>query len=637
MMMYNDEIDQIGLTSYFAAEPSHNMKNDEDFWLTKIQPDFFTPAVSGMDVAFTYGSGFFDLPPGYSERFAIACLFGNDFDDIIRNKRTMQRIYDADYDFAKPPLNSNLTAIAGNNKVYLNWTNRAEDSRDPIYGNDFGLYKIYRSSDPHFNDIKTITDAFGNPILWEPIVQFDYKDGLVGAHPIALQELGVSYDMGSDTGLRHSYVDTDVVNGRTYYYAVVSVDKGYDIDFFERGLTDKMDLSPISPTESSKIIEVDLLGNVLFMSANVAVVTPTGPAAGVDEPELAMHLTHLSGPATGSIMIELTVPDSIKDENYQITFTDTTVALITNSFTLTQMSTGDTVLSGNADFNDPALEMMIIDGFKIFFDNVDEPEINTVKWQGNSNLQIDISKTAVGIPVDFEIELFDEIVDISFSPVPSFRKPVKFKIWNLTDSLQMEFMFIDWEPGVGDTSGVGPDSTISKGDILTLIASRTGNNAITGWKLEFDVPSGQFPVSPKPGEKLKVTTLKPFSSSDVYEFSMQGWKSAINLHSALDDIYVVPDPYVAVNVLEPKQPAALTGRGERRVEFVNLPQRCTIRIFTVSGKLVKTIKHDVDFKKGREPWDLLTKDGIEVAYGIYFYHVDAGKNGEKIGRFAVIK
>ncbi len=633
----NDEIDQIGLTSYFAAEPSHNMKNDEDFWLTKIQPDFFTPAVSGMDVAFTYGSGFFDLPPGYSERFAIACLFGNDFDDIIRNKRTMQRIYDADYDFAKPPLNSNLTAIAGNNKVYLNWTNRAEDSRDPIYGNDFGLYKIYRSSDPHFNDIKTITDAFGNPILWEPIVQFDYKDGLVGAHPIALQELGVSYDMGSDTGLRHSYVDTDVVNGRTYYYAVVSVDKGYDIDFFERGLTDKMDLSPISPTESSKIIEVDLLGNVLFMSANVAVVTPTGPAAGVDEPELAMHLTHLSGPATGSIMIELTVPDSIKDENYQITFTDTTVALITNSFTLTQMSTGDTVLSGNADFNDPALEMMIIDGFKIFFDNVDEPEINTVKWQGNSNLQIDISKTAVGIPVDFEIELFDEIVDISFSPVPSFRKPVKFKIWNLTDSLQMEFMFIDWEPGVGDTSGVGPDSTISKGDILTLIASRTGNNAITGWKLEFDVPSGQFPVSPKPGEKLKVTTLKPFSSSDVYEFSMQGWKSAINLHSALDDIYVVPDPYVAVNVLEPKQPAALTGRGERRVEFVNLPQRCTIRIFTVSGKLVKTIKHDVDFKKGREPWDLLTKDGIEVAYGIYFYHVDAGKNGEKIGRFAVIK
>ena len=633
----NDEIDQIGLTSYFAAEPSHNMKDDEDFWQTKVQPGFFTPSISGVDVAFTYGSGFFELSPGFSERFAIACLFGNDFDDIIRNKRTMQRIYDADYDFTKPPINSTLTAIAGDNKVYLIWMDQAEDSRDPIYGADFGLYNIYRSSDPHFNDIKTITDAFGNPILWEPIAQFDYKDGLVGAHPIPLQDLGVSYDMGSDTGLRHSYVDTDVVNGRTYYYAVVSVDKGYDQDFYERGLSTKQDLSPISPTESSKIIEVDLLGNIAFMDANVAIVTPTGPAAGVDLPALTKALTHLTGPATGSIMIELTVPDSVKNEDYQITFTDTTVEHLTTSFTLTKIGTGDTVLSRNANFDDSVLEMTIIDGFKIFFDNNDEPEINTVNWQGNSNLQIDISKTSVGIPIDFEIEFFDEFVATSFSPVSSFRIPVKFKIWNLTDSVEVEFMFIDWEPDLGDTSSVGPDSTISSGDILTLIAARSGNNVISGWKLEFDVPSGELPVSPKPGEKLQVTTLKPFSSSDVYEFSMQGWKSAIDLHSALDDIYVVPDPYVVVNVLEPRQPTALTGRGERRVEFVNLPQRCTIRIFTVSGKLVKTIAHEVDFKNGREPWDLLTKDGIEVAYGIYFYHVDAGKYGEKIGRFAVIK
>jgi hypothetical protein len=443
--------------------------------------------------------------------------------------------------------------------------------------------------------------------------------------------------MGSDTGLRHSYVDTDVVNGRTYYYAVVSVDKGYDQDFYERGLSTKQDLSPISPTESSKIIEVDLLGNIAFMDPNVATVTPTGPAAGVDSPALTMGLTHLTGPATGSIMIELTVPDSVKNEDYQITFTDTTVEHLTTSFTLTKIGTGDTVLSRNANFDDSVLEMTIIDGFKIFFDNNDEPEINTVNWQGNSNLQIDISKTSVGIPIDFEIEFFDEFVATSFSPVSSFRIPVKFKIWNLTDSVEVEFMFIDWEPDLGDTSSVGPDSTISSGDILTLIAARSGNNVISGWKLEFDVPSGELPVSPKPGEKLQVTTFKPFSSSDVYEFSMQGWKSAIDLHSALDDIYVVPDPYVVVNVLEPRQPTALTGRGERRVEFVNLPQRCTIRIFTVSGKLVKTIAHEVDFKNGREPWDLLTKDGIEVAYGIYFYHVDAGKYGEKIGRFAVIK
>ncbi len=633
----NDEIDQIGLTSYFAAEPSHSMGNDEDFWLTKITPGLFTEAIMGVDVAFTYGTGFFKLPSGSSERFAIACLFGNDFDDIIRNKRTMQRIYDADYDFAKPPVNSTLTAVAGDGRVYLSWTDQGERSRDPIYGADFGLYKLYRSSDPYFNDIKTITDAFGNPVLWEPLAQFDLKDGLVGAHPIALQDLGVSYDMGRDTGLRHSYVDTTAINGRTYYYAIVSVDKGYDTDFYDRGLSSKQAVSSISPSESSKIVEVDMLGNATFMGRNVAQVTPTGPAAGVEPPTVAAGIIHLSGPATGSIMVELTEPDSVKSHDYQITFADTTVERLTTDFTVTNLSTGDTVLSWNADFDDLELEMTIVDGFKIFLDNDAEPEISTVAWHGNSNLSVDISKTAVAMPVDFEIEIFDEYVDTSFSTLSKWQQPVKFKIWNVTDSLQMEFSFNDWKPSPGDTSGVGPDSSISRGDRLTLIAERSGKNVIETWKLEFDVPTGEVPISPQPGEKLRVTTLKPFGSNDVYQFSMQGWEFAAQSQSVLDDIYVVPDPYVAVNVLEPKQPTGLTGRGERRVEFVNLPELCTIRIFTVSGKLVRTIEHQAPFYKGREPWNLLTKDGLEVAFGIYFYQVDAGELGQKIGRFAVIK
>ena len=32
-----------------------------------------------------------------------------------------------------------------------------------------------------------------------------------------------------DTGLQHSYVDRDVVNGQRYYYAVVSYDYGGDL------------------------------------------------------------------------------------------------------------------------------------------------------------------------------------------------------------------------------------------------------------------------------------------------------------------------------------------------------------------------------------------------------------------------
>ena len=40
---------------------------------------------------------------------------------------------------------------------------------------------------------------------------------------------GIKYYLGNETGLVHSYIDTDVVNGQRYYYAVVSYDYGGDL------------------------------------------------------------------------------------------------------------------------------------------------------------------------------------------------------------------------------------------------------------------------------------------------------------------------------------------------------------------------------------------------------------------------
>jgi hypothetical protein len=40
---------------------------------------------------------------------------------------------------------------------------------------------------------------------------------------------------------------------------------------------------------------------------------------------------------------------------------------------------------------------------------------------------------------------------------------------------------------------------------------------------------------------------------------------------------------------------------------------------------------------GLHAWDLLTKDDLDAAPGVYIYHVEAPGIGEKIGRFALIK
>ena len=630
----NDEIDQIGLTSFTSGGTGGIFvpQNDEDYWQTRIVPGEFTDAAGGFDISFTYGSGFFAIQPGATESFAIASLFGNDFDDILRNKRTMQRIYDADFDFIKPPINPTLKAIAGDGKVFLVWDDTAERSRDPIYGNDFGLYKIYRSTDPFFNSIKTITDAFGNALLWEPIAQFDLVDGLVGPHPIPLEGLGVSYDMGNDTGLRHSYIDSTVDNGRTYYYAVVSVDKGYDTDFFDRGISEKENLESISPTESGKGIEVDILGNVISKERNVAVVVPREPAAGHQPPEIESSVRQVEGVATGIVTVAIVDPEKVKSNTYEIFFTDdSTLEHLTTEFTIFNKTTGDTLLSGSADqFDSGELEKTLIDGLNFVFDNDTVAEISSTEWTGESNLTVKAGVPTLNVPIDFEIRFFSDFADTSYSPFSRFQIPVKFQVWNITDDVKMEFLFAESDSGI--------DSTISSGDELILIAERRGRNVVSTWILDFDVTIGLEPVLPKPGDKLIVKTSKPFSSRDVYEFTTREWENnATQKENVLDNIFVVPDPYVAANALERKQAASLTGRGERRIDFVNLPIECTIRIFTVSGQLVKIIEHEGFRDNGRESWDLTTRDGLEVAYGVYFFHIEAHGIGQKLGKFAIIK
>ena len=83
---------------------------------------------------------------------------------------------------------------------------------------------------------------------------------------------------------------------------------------------------------------------------------------------------------------------------------------------------------------------------------------------------------------------------------------------------------------------------------------------------------------------------------------------------------------------------ALRGlRARRAADRVPGPaRRCTIRIYTVRGELVQTLDHDGS-NDGYVAWDLRTKDNLDVAPGLYIFHVDGGDSGSSIGKFAIIK
>ena len=63
---------------------------------------------------------------------------------------------------------------------------RQSGPKDPVYGQDFEAYYVYKSTDPTFEAIKTISDAYGNPLLFKPVAIYDLKDGLKGIHPVRL-------------------------------------------------------------------------------------------------------------------------------------------------------------------------------------------------------------------------------------------------------------------------------------------------------------------------------------------------------------------------------------------------------------------------------------------------------------------
>ena len=154
------------------------------------------------------------------------------------------------------------------------------------------------------------------------------------------------------------------------------------------------------------------------------------------------------------------------------------------------------------------------------------------------------------------------------------------------------------------------------------------------------VPQEGGSSNPQAGDTLDVITIKPFTRQDILEFEFLADNlarvDADSASRALDDVFVYPNPYIGTHAFEPA-PTQARPQQERVLYFTNLPARCTLRIFTISGFLVNEIDINNSIDNGTYQWNMRTKDNLEIAYGIYYYHVDAGDVGETTGKFAVIK
>ena len=697
-----DESDMVGLTGFSSpAFSGTTIADDQRVYDDFLQPGVFDSAnaTQSGDYVFIYSSGPISLPAGETRRFSIALLIGEDYDDLTLNAITSQDIYERNYQFAKPPDKPTITAVPGDERITLYWDHVAEESLDPISEEyDFEGYVIYRSTHPQFLDQQTITDANGSKFLFEPLkmfngapARFDLDNDYFGMSSVVYPGRGAYYTLGDNTGLVHSYVDSNnVLNGQTYYYAVVSYDHGSE------------ELQ-IPPSECSKTITLNPTTNELIIDVNTIRIVPSAPAIGLVRGTIKDNLIeHRAGITTGEITLDIVDYYSLENENqFEITFRESptrysikdlmpiedqvvisieqyrqlsyqnidlesvqvydvngNIFVIDQDYEiLDEMGkikgiAGGSITDGNTYtvsylyypiVNSKAVSLEetnpIVDGIKVTVQDVELAlNVENTKWSISSSCSWSPEVIPFNgadqfmYPGAYEVRFFDEIVDTSSTTLhPSFGiSRMNFEVWDVTPGripMQEEVTIIE--------EGNNPDSLWSPGDRAIIM---DGEPLGGKWEFTFFLPDSGDTISAGAGDVFFIDTHRPFAESDTLLFTTVASQYDKTVASGkLDSIYVVPNPYVVTNVLEQLDLQNPMDRGPRKIYFTNLPKECTISIYTVSGDLVETLEHNSDIENSQEHWDLTTKDNFPLAYGVYLYHVDAPGIGEKLGRFAVIK
>lgn len=109
-------------------------------------------------------------------------------------------------------------------------------------------------------------------------------------------------------------------------------------------------------------------------------------------------------------------------------------------------------------------------------------------------------------------------------------------------------------------------------------------------------------------------------------------------------VYIYPNPYCLDAGyrrlgFEGRTHDDLPADKVRAVHFANLPPRCTIKIFSLDGDLVRKIEHDLDPSdpnSSHDQWNLINRNYQRVVSGLYYWTVESPDGQTQIGKLAVI-
>jgi len=636
--------------------------------------------LAGDGINFIISSGPHQIKTDSSVTITIGLIMGDageipdspDTTDLMNNVRMANKMYDLYFQGSGPPDPPVVTAVPGDGEATLFWNSDPSESSVDVLKNikDFEGYKIFRSTDLGLTWGDPVTDAYGIQVGWVPIATFDYSyeedTTRYGVDVSGLDPLYPQF-LGTNSGLIHTFTDVNLINGLEYWYCVTSYDKGNQHP-------DSLEQSYLYP-----------LGSSVFEPHTVSVIPGGKPINFSDAVVPGGQLEPNGGVCNGIVKVEIADPTEITGHGYKVTFSDSALYIdgedttFGMGFTLVDTTEMDTLYDKYIFSDGTGDNLPVVDGFRITVQNTPlgikefgwtkvSTDTSTFDWRYKSVdpssgmlVQEDVSSyDDWRLTVDYASEDSVKWLDLFSGTEQTEKQHVPVRIEIINDPENPE--------DVTSTSWLGEFAVSAPDDYRSGYYSPTGWDLIPGGKgftpasigwyekhvdvLIFESISTNYLIlftnnkpdssfnkdgdleviealAPSDGDEFTIRTYKPFREEIFYTFGTTAMlETSITDSNPLKNIRVVPDPYIVTNIWE-------TSEFGKKLKFNNLPDQCTIRIYTLAGDFIEEIEHDAP--TDYEFWNMRTKNDQYIAPGVYLFHAETPNGDEKIGRFLVIK
>lgn len=641
-----------------------------------------------QDIRLVLSSGPFTMEPQDTQEVVVGIVLSQGSDNINsvkalkRTDGTAQFAYNNDFELPAAPPSPEVTDVSGDQEIDIYWSDEAAEYENEFY--EFEGYRVWQYRDKKGSDPELLG-------VFDKVNDIDNIFDTLLVQGVKTLDLTIK---APNTGLRHSmkitkdpYSNGPLYNARPYYFAVTpfahlkdsadydkfgsfvletpakiievkpgrnAIDESYQVNAGEQTMAEHVE------GYGNGNVTIDVVDPIAFENSSYSTVFDTITVGGTDN--LSFSLLK-----NGT--------DTLINNSTQISqpFSD---AIVYDGMKFQVNNTGQDSLDAEGDHKYRVKDVVqvkgeggqtISDPKNVWYDQdtVDNFSVDgnwTVKALGGTNFDSFIWQGTQGDEglgyTNYEIrftgtsEYYLMNKGFRLNATDDDQKgqgTLPFEVWDIgqdvdspDDDQRLICKVLDEALTPSDQKYVNNDGQYSQLDngnweqIYVYsdpdrdpanLPDQSGESEKTDHRFGGFTISGEIPAQ---GTVIRMTTYKMLTDDDKFTFVAKSpdRNDLAKAEQNKDEISVFPNPYLGANQLE-------RDKYNRFVRFTGLPNKCTIRIFSLSGVFIK--KYVKDNTSQYLDWNLKNNDELPVSSGVYIAYIEIPGAGTKTMKIAVIR